>query len=339
MNPRARVASRPSTDLSRRRFHRAAIAATVGAAVGLGGCAADRGPLTVAYHPWPGYAPLELARNMGWWGTQVRALGTPSAGQSFEALRTGQVQAAALTLDEALLAQARGVAVSVVALFNLSAGADVVLARQPLARGAIPANLRLGHEAGMVGELMAVSWLETMGLRYDQISPVHVSPNRHEAAWRLGEVDALVTYEPVATRLLAHGARRVYDSSLLPAERPIADVLVVRRDRLAEHRDALSTLVPLVFAGQRHIRELPIDTAHRLSRWLGLPVDQLMDCFRGLRMTDWADNREWLSGRTPRLGPASNGLIAFMRGHHHGTDGPLLPPEAEPAFLSLEAPA
>lgn len=313
------------------------LTALVGAGL-LSACAADRAPLGLAYHPWPGYAPLELARNMGWWQDRVRAVPTVSASQSVEALRSGQAQAAALTLDEALLAHAGGLPLAVVAVFNVSAGADVVLGHDAITRGGLRPGLRVGHEAGMVGELMAASWLETLGMKRDQIVPVHLTANRHEAAWRLREVDVLVTYEPMATRLVAQGARRLFDSRALPPERPIADVLVVRQDRLAAHAQALNTLMPLLFEGQRHIRELPTDTAHRLGRWLGLPVNGVVDSFRGLRLTGWTDNREWLAGATPRLPSVERALGEFMQAHGLLTTPLRGGPQAEPQFLPLEAP-
>lgn len=340
--PLPRLPSPQPPKPARRRWMAAAAGTSLWAALGgtglLSGCGADRAPLSLAYHPWPGYAPLELARNMGWWEDRVRAVPTESASQSVEALRSGQAQAAALTLDEALLTHADGLPLAVVAIFNVSAGADVVLGHTSVTSGGIRPGLRVGHEAGMVGELMTASWLESLNVRSDQIVPVHLTPSRHEAAWRLREVDVLVTYEPMASRLVAQGAHRLFDSRALPAQRPIADVLVVRQDRLAAHVQALNTLVPLIFEGQRHVRELPTDTAHRLARWLVLPVEGVVDSFRGLRLTGWSDNREWLAGSAPLLPTVERNLGEFMFSHGLLKAPLRSAPASEAQFLPLEAP-
>jgi NitT/TauT family transport system substrate-binding protein len=74
-----------------------------------------------------------LARERGWLNdSQVQLVQTRSASESISALRSGKVQAAALTLDEVLVARASGLALSVVLVFNVSLGADMLVARSQL---------------------------------------------------------------------------------------------------------------------------------------------------------------------------------------------------------------
>lgn len=309
---------------------------------GLTGCGREP-PLHVAYHPWPGYAPLELARHMGWWSERspIVAVRTESATESMAELTVGAVQAAALTLDEAIRVHAEGTPLAVVALFNQSVGADVVMGGPLPSDGVWRRGLRVGHEAGMVGELMAHSWLERVGLRYADITPVHVTIADHEAAWNRGEMDVLVTYEPVASRLRARGVPVLFDSRELPPERPILDVLVVRKDALAAHGRGLRALVRTLLDGQRHLHELPIDSAYRLAPWLGVARDAVAGTFRGLRLIDWAGQREWMGGPSPRLPAVMRGLATFMTTLNGGYGLPSAItslPEPVTDFLPLEAP-
>ncbi len=286
----------------------AGLAAVAALAPWLPACG-TQAPLTVAYHPWPGYAPLHLAQHMGWWeDVPLRALPTGSATDSRAALADGRAHAAALTLDETLQAIASGTALRIVAVFNQSFGADVVLARPGFETPARWRGARLGHEAGAVGKLMADSWLRQHGLTPSQVQMVHLAYDQHEQAWHRGEVDLLVTCEPVASRLLQRGALRLFDSSQLPPDRPILDVLAIRRDTVRRHAPVVRLLVEQVMAAQHHLYAQPIDAAYRLARWLDQPHQRVLTAFRGLQLSGWAENRRWLIGDPPPLRNAAQSL-------------------------------
>ncbi len=317
-------------------------AATTGALgwTTLAGCRGPVPPLTIAWHPWPGYAPLQLAHSLGWWdGQPLQRLATGSASESLAQLRAGRAQAAALTLDEVLGAHANGLPLRVVAVFNVSEGADVVLTRPERSTPAQWRGARLGHEDGAVGELMTGAWLAAVGLQRDEVQMVLAPFDQHEALWARGEVDVLVTFEPVATRLQQRGAVRIFDSSLLPADTAIVDVLAVHPDSLPSQASAGRALLRQCFAAQRHLHVLPVDSAYRLAPWLDLPRETLWTSFRGLRLTDWTDNRAWLLGPPPRLTAVAASLTRAMH-----ADG-LLPRAETPQnviatdWLPLEAPA
>lgn len=270
--------------------------------------------LTIAYHPWPGYAPLKLADSLGWWDDgRLRSLPTGSASASRQALASGHAQAAALTLDEVLMALADGLPLRVIGLFSLSHGADVVLARPGDTARPRWAGARLGYEAAAVGELMLASWLEFVDMKADALQLMHLPYDQHERAWLAGEVDLLVTFEPVASRLQAAGAVRLFDSSQLPEERPIADVLAVLLPHIGPQRQMLRRLLGDVLAAQRHLLGLPVDSSYRLAPWLDVPRPQVMQLFSGLRLTGWVDNRHWLLGEPAPLQRAARELAAFLQ--------------------------
>ena len=309
------------------------------AAASVAGCAA-RESLGVAYHPWPGYAPLELARSLGWWNdTSVQALRAGSASASLQALREGRVAAAALTLDEVLGARHQGLPLRVMAVLDISLGADQVLARPSHADQAQWRGARLGHENNAVGELMAAAWLQFAGLQPSDVQMVHVPFDRHEAAWHQHDVDLLVTFEPVAGRLRQRGAVPVFDSAQLPAPWAIVDVLAVHeRFATARHAAQWRTLLASVWAAQRHLNELPEDSRYRLAPWLDVPRDQVFTLFAGLRLTGWRDSRDWLVGDGARLPAVADALRGLMRdnGLLSGTEvnTPLVWPDA----IGTEAP-
>ncbi|MDR9441043.1 MAG: ABC transporter substrate-binding protein, partial [Halomonas sp.] len=164
----------------------------------------------------------------------------------------GELDGAALTLDEVLKARAEGLPLAVILVFDDSVGADMVLARPQIATLADLSGARIAVERSAVGSLVLHKLLEAAGLTADQLEVVDLPPDRQLAVWRQGDIDAVVTYEPTASQLMREGARRLYDSSQFPDM--ILDVLAVRHDRLRWRTDALEALVLAHFRGLAHLR-------------------------------------------------------------------------------------
>lgn len=289
-------------------------AVALGLAGILAGCKTAPGPLLLAYHPWPGYAPLELVHSRELLPPeQFQVVATSNAQASIEAVRQGRAHGAALTLDEVLRARTQGLPLQIVAVLDISSGADVVFGRQRLSSLSELKGLRIGHEPEAVGELMLAGLLEAAGLDRTAITEVHLPLDQQEAAWLNGQIDALVTFEPVASRIQRAGAVRIFDSQRLPPDTLIADVLAVHADAVASHDAQLHSLMPTLLRGTRMLNIQNLDAQYRLAPWLNLPPEKVMKSFDGLRLTDWHENRRYLvDSRKPLLLRAAERLNAHM---------------------------
>ncbi|MFN3987886.1 MAG: ABC transporter substrate-binding protein [Rhodocyclaceae bacterium] len=280
----------------------------------LGGCS-PRNDLVVASHVWPGYELLFLARSEGWLPKSgVALLETRSASDSLAALDDGLAHGAALTLDEVLLARSFGLPLQVVMVFDLSNGADVVLTRRPLASLAELAGMRIGVETSALGALMLRKTLAAAGLAISDVSVVAATVDGHLPLWAEGDIDAIVTYEPVSSQLEAAGAHRVFDSRSLPDT--IFDVLALRPEAVERHAEALRGLIAGHFRALRHLRHNPQDAAYRVAGRLGLVGPQALASFRHLELPDVARNRSLLAAPDGPLVRAAEQLAALM--HEHG---------------------
>lgn len=269
-------------------------------------------PLTVAASVWPGYELIFLAQREGWLDSrQVRLLETHSATESLQALADGKVQGAALTLDEVLHARAGGLPLSVVLIFDISAGADMLLARADLKQLADIKGRRIGFEPGAVGELMLTQVLHAAGLSKPEVALVPLAVDKQRHAWSRSEIDAVITYEPVASQLLAQDAVRLYDSRQIP--NTIVDVLAVRGDALDQgHTRAVQHLIAAHFRALDHFAHNPQDAAYRMTRHLNLPVNEVLPAFKGLVLPDAAFNRRLLTGAEPELLVSARKLVSVM---------------------------
>lgn len=112
-------------DPARRRLLGLGAAATLAAL--LPACAREM-PLRVAAHVWPGYELMFLARSLGWLDdNEVRLIETRNATESLAALARGEVDGAALTLDETLRGRAAGIPLTVVLVFASRAQPNAIL--------------------------------------------------------------------------------------------------------------------------------------------------------------------------------------------------------------------
>lgn len=127
-----------------------------------------------------------------------------------------------------------------------------------------------------------------------------------------GHVDALVTYEPVASQLQEQGATVVFDSG--QAHNLIVDVLAIRADRLHwPHVGALRRLVAAHFRALEHFQRNPQDAAYRMAPRLSLKPNEVSAAFSGLVLPDIENNYRLLGGDAPRLLDSATELSSLMR--------------------------
>ncbi len=284
--------------------------------LGLAGCGGHPapGPLRVGSNVWPGYEPLYLARTTGGLDPeQVHLVELPSATAVMHQMLAGNLEGACLTLDEALLLRAQGEDLRVVAVMDFSDGADALLARPSVPTLAALRGKRIGVEHTAVGAVLLDGALEAAGLEPGEVELVHLPVDEHEAAFLAGRVDAVVTFEPVRSRLLAQGARVLFDSGRLPGR--IMDVLVLRAAALAARPEAARALVAGYFRGLAFLREHPREAARIMARRLGVPPERVQGLFAGLKLTGLADNRLQLLGHPAPLQVTAEGLARLMRRH------------------------
>lgn len=286
-------------------MNRRRVVGSLGAALMVGavaGCGRSGTPavLRVGKHVWPGYALLSLGADLGALDPElVKIVNTPSASASIRSLEGGIVDAACLTLDEVLTARESGLPLTVVAVVDVSEGADVLLAPASVKTVDGIRGLRIGVEQTAVGAVMLDAALKAAGLGSADVTIVFSAINEHEEFLEADKIDALVTYEPVKSRLLAAGMREVFSSVAIPGK--IIDTIAVRSDFAAVAPEHVRMLVSGFFVGRDAWFASPEQHAERLGKLLGLPAAAVAGSFDGLQLPDHDANRSWFAGSPSRL--------------------------------------
>lgn len=296
-------------NLSRRLF--LSMLSTVAAIPLLSKCSGVTEPLTVASHVWSGYELLFLARREGWLSEQnVTLIETLSTADSVQALISGKAQGAALTLDEVLRVRARGIPLTCVLVFDVSAGADMVLAKTELNSLAELTGKRIGVEPSSLGALMLYKLLQAANVDKSAIIPVEVDYDQHIAAWNQGQIDIIITFEPVASQLLAQGAYKIFDSRKTPDT--IFDVLAVKSDVLKSHAAQIKHLVAAHFLARHYFYHNQQDAAYKMAVRMNISAADVLNGFRGLNLPNEHANVQYLAPQQSTLLLAANTLSTLM---------------------------
>ena len=270
--------------------------------------------LKVATNQWIGYEPLYLARYIGAFEQNVDVIQLPSATDVMRALRNGNVDVAATTLDEALLLASQGEQLVVLMAFDFSNGADVVLARPPIASLEEIKGKRVGVENTGLGAVMLSAALTHVGYNAEDVTLVNLSVDQHEAAYTNNEVDVVVTFEPVATKLRQAGANVLFDSSAVPDL--IVDVLVARRSALEQQPAAVIDLMAGYYRARHYMSVNPTNAMRFIGKRMQLSNAELQKAFAGLHLPSLQDNLNWLSGAHSPFDTVSGQLQQLMQARH-----------------------
>lgn len=277
----------------------------------LGACAPATEPLRFGANAWPGYAPLRLASVSDLIGREsLRVLDFPSTSMVLSAFRNGLIDLAGLTLDEAMMLAVEEQAPRIVLVFDTSIGADAILAQPHIKSVTQLVGARVGVETEAVGAYMIGRALGSAGLPAERVEIVSMPHDAHETAFLSGAVDALVTFDPVRTRLLARGANELFSSRDIPGE--IVDVMVVRESELARRRDDVARVVAAHFAARALMLASPDDTVRRLGPRIGLSEDELAVVLTLMDQPDASKNRVLLGEGAGSLLPVLDRMGSVM---------------------------
>lgn len=268
-------------------------------------------PIKLGTNLWPGYEPLYLAREQGYLSEEKVALvELLSASEVMRAYRNGAIDAAALTLDEVISLREAGLRPVIVQVADISNGADVILARPGLEQIQDLRGKRVGVEATALGAYMLSRALALHGMSAADVEIVHLEVNEHHEAWLKGQVDAVVTFEPVRQQLLAQGAVILFDSSMIPGE--VVDLLVVREALLKSHRRQIHHLIDAWHRALEYLHQSPEQAAEVMTARIGGSATDVLSGLQQLELPGPKRSSALMSGEPSELQQQAEALAKLM---------------------------
>lgn len=251
--------------------------------------------LKVGINEWLGYEPLHLAYSLGYYeNSPVRLIEYASATQVIRAFRNNAIHVATLTLDEVLLLLEVGLDVRIILVVDVSNGGDAVVAKPEIVSLGDIKGHRVGVESTALGAFLLTRALDSVGLEVSDVIVVRSEIDEQERVFLRGDFDAVVTYEPVRSRLLAAGAHEVFDSSKIPGE--IVDVLVVSAQTLELYPEKIEALLKGWFRALDYIKLEPKVAAGKIAPRLNLSTEEVLGAYEGLVWPGLEENLKFMTG-------------------------------------------
>ena len=268
-------------------------------------------PLRVGTNIWPGFEPLFLARDLGYYqGHPIELRDYPSSTEVSQALRNGDIEVAALTLDETLLLAQTNPDIRVILITDFSNGADVLMAKPEIKTLQELKGKKVGAESNALGGYVLSRVLDKAKLSPKDLQVISMGVSEHEQAYKQNQVDAVVTFEPVRSNLLSTGAKILFDSSQIPRE--IVDVLVVPEALLTQHEADLKALLKGWFQALDYNQQNPQAAAQKMAARSQVSPEQFIKSLQLLTIPDQQTNLKLLSQTDSSLVQSAQRLLNVM---------------------------
>lgn len=258
-------------------------------------------PLKVAYHSWPGYMPLCIANNEKLMDQKlVQLVKTFAATDSIDLLKSGEVQGAALTLDEVLRVNTEGLDLVVVLVFDVSAGADKVIVKPHIRSLKDLKGKKIAVEYGALGALILNKILESAGLTESDIEIIQKPVDEYLKIW--DKVDAAIIYPPISDDLIKKGGSEIFSSREMPDM--IFDVLAIKRSVLSTYHKQISNLVRGHFKAIRILQNNQYNFFYKTANCMETSVERVKNDFKELVIPNLNLNYAYLSQERQKIRPA-----------------------------------
>ena len=253
-------------------------------------------PLRIGTNSWIGYEPLYLVQHLKLMPEQPLTLNRMNnATEVLAAFERGELDAAGLTLDETMHLLEKDVKFKVATILDISDGADKLLVRPSILALAELKGRSVAFENTAVGALLLSAALESAGLTLQDITLVHATADQHYDLYLSGQIDALVTFQPYATRLAKRGAKSLFDSSQMTSSR-IVDVLIVTPDVAERRKSELDRLLKSAQTAMDLLAKQNAEAVAFAGTNLKLPQSEWPDLLEGIALGNARFHHDYLKG-------------------------------------------
>jgi NitT/TauT family transport system substrate-binding protein len=174
------------------------------------------GTLQVGYSAWPGWYPLVVAEEQGFFedaGVDVELTFFASYIASLDALVAGELDVNAQTLNDTIFSVSAGAKQKIFVVGDNSTGNDAVICDESITSVADLAGKSIAAEAGVVDHFLLLQGLAEEGLTEDDIEFSGLATDAAAAAFAGGEFDCVAVFAPFTVQALERAGSHVLFSS------------------------------------------------------------------------------------------------------------------------------
>ncbi len=249
---------------------------------------------------WAGYYPALLAEQLGYFRDEHLAVDISIPEDTDQLLvdfAAGSLDGIGVAVGETINVVEAHSGARIILISDVSDGADMVLAMPPIKR---PEDLRgktVGTNLGGFGELFVRHMLDEHDVSASAIKVVNVDAAQAVDRLVSGEVAAVHTWEPYATRARAAGARVLYTSH--DADGLVMDGFMFSGESLRTRPTAVRCFLRAWFRAAQHWQAHPQEDDQLLAKRLAVAPDTISRA--GIRLLTLPEEHEvFVRGPTNR---------------------------------------
>jgi NitT/TauT family transport system substrate-binding protein len=259
----------------------------------------------------PGYEPVYLARELGYFSTtNLRFSEYGHVAEVQQAFRSRSIQAAAVSLGEALQLSRDIPDLKIALIFDVSQGADMLLAQHDFTELKQLQGHRIGMENTVQGAYLLNLALKSVGMQYGQVEVVPLSMEEEESAFRTRKVDALVASSLLSERLSSAGAHPLFDSARVPGK--MIDVLVARDEDIGRYHNEMMEVVEGWNRALKYIHTEPDKAMQIMAKHEKMDTGDFTKAMQVVELLGVQRNSELLSGDQPAAGTNIEAVQRFL---------------------------
>ncbi|AUC83814.1 hypothetical protein CW731_00260 [Polaribacter sp. ALD11] len=247
-------------------------------------------PLRVGMLLWPPNEFFHLAENLGYYkdmNIQLIDYQTPS--ELLRAYETGLLDALIGTDHIFLKMNDNNLKDRILMVIDYSSGGDILLAKPEITSMKGLKGKRLGAEASPLGIFLMFRFLELYGLSPNEITHVPVDIANQPQAYDNGLFDAVITYEPFATKIKKQGAVELCNSKEIPFE--ISDVLISTPMIISKKREQFEVLCKGFFEVLEVYRKDPEKYKPEFTARQNISSEEFIKALNGVTILNLNDNK------------------------------------------------
>lgn len=262
--------------------------------------AAEPVKLRLAMSGWTGFAPITLAKQLGYFekhGIDLDIVKMPTSNRH-QAMASGDVQVITTTIDTHLLYASSGVPVVQVLALDTSSGGDGIAARKDIADIEGLKGKSIAVQFGGVPQFWLAYLLKQHGMSIKDVSLTDLQPSDAAAAFIAGQFDVAVTYEPYLSNIRQDPNGKILVTS---AETPgvIIDTLAFQPDYVAAHPDVIKGVVESWYEALDYIKANPAEANRIMGADVNQTAEQFADSAKFVTWYDRAANKTYMTETMP----------------------------------------
>jgi len=216
-------------------------------------------PIKTARYYWPGSYWIEIADQKGWFeeaGLNVQLIDSnPDYYQSLQDMVDGKMDVNGFSLFDIISYKLTGADLVLVINADSSFGSEGIVAREGIADVEDLKGKRVGVDIGIYTDYILGVALDEHGLSFDDIDKVSVLGEQAAEELASGNVDAIVTWEPIISQAVENGGTKIFDTSEISGISPNGQAF--NKSFINEHPEDVQAYVNVWYKTTEFIKKNP----------------------------------------------------------------------------------